>query len=242
MTHKPRNARPRLAAGLVALTLLHGAFCAALALPPQDPPGRGGPGPDAAPVDYTRPFKHSEVTKRALITYKPEPGYTEEARTKGVEGVVRLRAVLDVSGSVTNISVVDGLPDGLTEKAIAAATQVRFKPAEKDGRVVSQYVVFEYYFTIHFDEDEVDERAVILEKPPAEYTDEARRNNVRGKVVLKVTLTSYGTVMLYSVEKELPHGLRRKAIEAAHRIKFKPARKDGRAVSQVATVEYPFGP
>jgi TonB family protein len=208
------------------------------------PPGGGGPGGGGgiSVVDYTRAFRTNEVTKRALITHKPEPGFTEEARQNGAEGVVRLRAVLTADGKVAQLSVVKGLPDGLTEKAIAAAKQIRFTPAEKDGRAVSQHAVLEYYFTIHVDEDKVEKRAVIIERPPAEYTDEARRNNVRGKVVLKVTLTSYGTVMIYSVEKELPHGLTRKAIEAALRIKFKPALMEGRAVSQITTVEYTFGP
>src|SRR5215204_4865349 len=191
MTHKPRTAHPLLAAALVTLALLHGLSGAARARPPQDAPGGGRPAPNAAPADYTRPFKQSEVTQKALITHKPEPGFTKKARKNSVEGVVRLRAVLNASGRVTDIGVVDGLPDGLTEQAVAAATQVRFKPAEKDGRVVSQYVVFEYNFTIYVNEHEIDKRAVILEQPPAEYTDEARRNNVRGKVVLKVTLTSY---------------------------------------------------
>src|ERR1044072_3906438 len=180
MTHNPRNARLRLAATLVALALLHGLSGAARAVSPQDPPGGGGPGPNAAPVDYTRPFKLNEGTKRGLITYKPEPGFTEEARKNGAEGIVRLHAILSASGEVTDISVVKGLPDGLTEKAIDAARQVRFKPADKDGRVVSQYIDFEYYFTIHLEKDKVDKRAVIIEQPPAEYTDEARCNNVRG--------------------------------------------------------------
>jgi TonB family protein len=182
------------------------------------------------------------VTQKAVITYKPEPGFTDEARENGVEGVVRLRAILHADGKVVSVSAVKGLPDGLTEKAIAAAKQVRFRPAEKDGRAVSQYVVFEYNFAIHYREDEVDVRAVILEKPPAEYTQAARRNNVRGKVVLKVALTSYGSVTVVSVREELPHGLRQAAIEAARQIKFKPAMFKGRAVSQTTTVEYRFGP
>jgi TonB family protein len=203
--------------------------------------GGGGPGSPGT-TDYTRPFRQNEVTRKALITFKPEPGFTEEARKNGVEGVVRLRAVLNVSGEVTSISVVKGVPDGLTEKAIAAARQIRFTPAEKDGRAVSQYVVLEYNFIVPFDAGAVDERAIILAKPAAESTEEARRNNVRGKVVLRVMLMSFGGVGVDSVEAGLPHGLTEKAVEAARRIKFEPARRGGRHVSQFATVEYQFAP
>ena len=112
--------------------------------------GGGGPGGGGGgDVDYNRPFKQSEVTRKALITFKPEPGFTEEARKNNVTGVVRLRAILSSSGAVTNISVVKGLPDGLTERAISAARQIRFNPAEKDGRTVSQYIVLEYNFNIY---------------------------------------------------------------------------------------------
>lgn len=105
--------------------------------------------PVAGTVDYTRVFRMSEVTKPASITYKPEPGFTEEARKNNVTGVVRLRAVFSATGEVTNITVVKELPDGLTEKAIYAAKQIRFMPAQKDGRPVSQYVVLEYNFNIY---------------------------------------------------------------------------------------------
>jgi protein TonB len=91
----------------------------------------------------------NEVTVRAVITSKPEPGFTEEARKENVTGIVRLRAVLSASGDVTNISVVKGLPGGLTERAISAAKQIRFRPAQKDGRTVSQYVTLEYNFNIY---------------------------------------------------------------------------------------------
>src|SRR5437764_4742478 len=109
--------------------------------------GRGGGG--GGDVDYSRPFKQNEVTRKAIITFKPEPGFTEDARKNNVTGVVRLRAILSAGGGVTGISVVKGLPDGLTEKAIAAARQIRFTPAEKDGHAVSQYIVLEYNFNIY---------------------------------------------------------------------------------------------
>lgn len=95
------------------------------------------------------PFKQSEVTRKAVIAYKPQPGFTEEARKNNLSGVVRLRAVLSSSGRVTNVSVIKALPDGLTEKAMAAARAIIFLPARKDGREVSQYVVLEYNFNIY---------------------------------------------------------------------------------------------
>ena len=109
----------------------------------------GNAGGGAAPVDYSKPFKPGDVTKKAVITGKPEPGFTEQARKFNVIGTVRLRAILAATGEMTGISVVKGLPHGLTEKAIAAAKQMRFKPAEKDGQKVSQYVTLEYYFNIY---------------------------------------------------------------------------------------------
>lgn len=99
--------------------------------------------------DATGIFLHSEVTTKALITFKPEPGFTEEARRNNVTGVVRLRAVLAVDGRVRYILVLKRLPNGLTEKAVAAARQIRFKPATINGHRVAQYIILEYNFNIY---------------------------------------------------------------------------------------------
>ena len=111
--------------------------------------GGGGPGGGGGGTDYNRTFKSGEVTRKAQIISKPEPLYTEEARKNQVTGTVRLRVILNASGSVSGISPISRLPDGLTEKAIEAARRISFKPAEKDGRKVSQYVQIEYNFNIY---------------------------------------------------------------------------------------------
>jgi hypothetical protein len=46
------------------------------------------------------------------------------------------------------VSVVRGLPDGLTEQAIAAAREAKFKPAMKDGKPVPYWVVLEMGFNL----------------------------------------------------------------------------------------------
>jgi TonB family protein len=112
-------------------------------------PGGGGPGGGGDGPDVNKIFNPREVTQKARIISKPEPQYTEEARRNQISGTVILRAVFSSSGQVTNIRAVNGLPFGLTEKAIAAARQIRFTPAMKDGRAVSQYIQIEYNFNLY---------------------------------------------------------------------------------------------
>lgn len=100
-------------------------------------------------LDYKKIFSQSEVDQRATILSKPTPSYTEEARKNQVAGTVVLRVVLAASGEVTGIVAVSGLPDGLTERAIAAAKQIRFSTAIKDGHTVSVAVQIQYTFNLY---------------------------------------------------------------------------------------------
>ncbi len=110
-------------------------------VPRMEPPPRG--------ASADGPFPSREMTQRAFIVYKPEPGYSDEGRRNNTRGTVRLRVVLGAAGEVKDISVIKGLPSGLTEQSIAAALRMLFFPAVKDGRPVAQYVVLEYGFHIY---------------------------------------------------------------------------------------------
>ncbi|HEX8709859.1 MAG TPA: energy transducer TonB [Pyrinomonadaceae bacterium] len=87
--------------------------------------------------------------RRVQVLRRVEPVYTEEARGHRVSGTVVLRALFSSTGRVTDVSVLRGLPDGLTKQAIAAARQIEFMPAIKDGRPVSQYIQIEYNFNLY---------------------------------------------------------------------------------------------
>lgn len=115
-------------------------------------PSGGGVGPGSGiSVDRApgKPYAPGEVARKAIVVFKPPPGFTEEARLNEVTGVVILRAVLTAEGKVTNVSVVSGLPQGLTEKAVNAARHILFFPAAKDERAVSQWVTLKYNFNIY---------------------------------------------------------------------------------------------
>ena len=81
---------------------------------------------------------------------------------------------------------------------------------------------------------------VILYKPEPKYTDEARRNQVTGTVILKVLFTEGGEVNVLSVVAELPHGLTERAIEAAKGIRFSPVEVNGKRISCPGQLEYYF--
>jgi TonB family protein len=109
----------------------------------------GGGGPGGGGGGYDRIFTGREVTSKARLISKPEPQYTEDARKNQIVGTVVLKVVFSSNGSVTNIRTVSGLPYGLTERAIAAARQIKFVPATKDGHPVSMWMQLEYNFNLY---------------------------------------------------------------------------------------------
>ena len=87
---------------------------------------------------------------------------------------------------------------------------------------------------------EVDQRAHLLFKPEPKYTEEARRNQTTGTVVLRVVFASSGEVVQIRAVHSLPFGLTESAIAAARQIRFEPAMKGGHAVSVFMQLEYNF--
>jgi len=80
----------------------------------------------------------------------------------------------------------------------------------------------------------------ILSKPRANYTNEARENNLQGTVALRVVFLDSGKIGKVSTINGLPHGLTEQAMAAAMQIKFSPATKKGKPVTATKTVQYSF--
>jgi TonB family protein len=106
--------------------------------------GRGGfsrggkPGSDIAIAVDTRP----------IALNLPRPNYTEEARKNKIQGTVRARVLVGSDGTVKQVTIARGLPDGLSEEAIRAAFQMRFRPATHGGRAVAFWTTLEVEFNI----------------------------------------------------------------------------------------------
>jgi TonB family protein len=182
---------------------------------------------------------------RPKVLYKEKAKYTEEAKNNKIEGDVLLNVVFGADGKLSDINVVQGLPFGLTENAIAAVKKIRFEPAVKDGRPVSVRGILEFHFRLY--EDAIQPmssslRPTILYREKAKYTREARDNRIAGVVVLSVIFGVDGQLRDIKVVRGLPDGLTEKAIEAAKKIRFSPAKADGQSVNVRGILEFAFHP
>jgi TonB family protein len=91
-----------------------------------------------------------------------------------------------------------------------------------------------------FTGSEVDVKPRLLKKSEPSYTEKARAEGIAGTVVLRVVLSATGKVTNIRVVSGLPHGLTKRAVDAARKIKFVPAMKDGKSVSMWMQLEYDF--
>jgi TonB family protein len=80
----------------------------------------------------------------------------------------------------------------------------------------------------------------IISKPKPLYTDEARKLNLEGEVLLEVIFGADGQLHINRVVRGLGHGLDEAAVTAASKIKFKPAQRNGSAVDSTAIVHVTF--
>ena len=77
-------------------------------------------------------------------------------------------------------------------------------------------------------------------KPRPEYTDDARKMRIEGEVLVRVTFTQSGTVLVLDVIRGLGYGLDENAVRAVEQIRFKPAQRAGQPVDSTAVVHIVF--
>lgn len=83
-------------------------------------------------------------------------------------------------------------------------------------------------------------RPKITYRENAKYTEEARYNVTHGTMALSVVFGADGKISGVRVVSGLPYGLSETAIDAARKIRFEPAMKDGQPVSVRGILEFSF--
>jgi TonB family protein len=140
------------------------------------------------------------------------PGYGNgTGGSKGARGVVASAgfgsgvATGDNSGrvSASRGTIRQG---GFGDADVVAPSQLKSKAAEPVAKTVPAEITF---------------------KPRPVYTEEGRRLKVEGEVLIEVVFTATGQVRIQRIVQGLGHGLDESAVQAAQKIQFKPALKDG---------------
>jgi periplasmic protein TonB len=103
---------------------------------PQAPPPPPPPAPEPEPEPPSGPLRVGGDVKAPVIAHRADPEYTEIARQARVSGVVVVEAIIDKHGNVDSVKVVKGLPMGLSEAAVRAVRQWKFKPGTLNGAPV----------------------------------------------------------------------------------------------------------
>lgn len=104
--------------------------------------------PDAPPSGIPGVLSVGGDVLKPEQIYAPRPRYPEDARKARLEGVVVLETIVDAEGNVADVKVLKGLAYGLTESAVEAVKEWKFKPATRLGVPVPVRFVLTVQFSI----------------------------------------------------------------------------------------------
>jgi TonB family protein len=94
--------------------------------------------------DETLPAVYPELVTRI------QPEYPSDAKKAKIEGVVVLEGTIDATGAVRGLKAVRSEPMGLTEAAIEAVSQWRYKPAQDAaGHAIATQTTVTIRFALH---------------------------------------------------------------------------------------------
>ncbi len=80
----------------------------------------------------------------------------------------------------------------------------------------------------------------IIAKPAVQYTSEARQLKIQGNVILRVTFTAAGQVVVHGLLQGLGHGLDEEARRVAQQIRFRPATRNGQVMDITTNITITF--
>jgi TonB family protein len=103
----------------------------------------------SAYAQQSRPYKVGEEgVKAPAIISEVKPRYTDDAKTRRVQGSVEVEAIVESDGTVGDVTVTKSLDPQLDEEAVKATKQWRFRPGTKDNTPVDVLVQIELTFTL----------------------------------------------------------------------------------------------
>lgn len=183
------------------------------------------------------------------------PIYPPEAKVNRIQGAVVLRAIIAKTGAVDALQVVSG-PEELRQSALEAVSQWTYRPYLLNGQpiAVETTITINYTLDPSDSDDQNNETSAITPKEiggsvsapvlmyavQAEFTEQARKDKISGKVLVHLWVDEQGRPAHVYVVRGLGKGLDEKAVEAVKQYRFAPAMENGRPVLVALTTEVKF--
>lgn len=115
-------------------------FCTGIAAFAQDGIGSGS-------------ASYNSLNRGVLISARPKPMYTEQARKESIEGNVLLRVEFRSDGSIGEVTPIKPkkkfVKYGLVNQAINAAKRIIFEPARRHGKPVTVTKTVPFSFDLY---------------------------------------------------------------------------------------------
>jgi TonB family protein len=186
------------------------------------------------------------------------PVYPPDAKAAGIQGLVSLIAAITTTGTVGNVTVVSGSQE-LRQSAIDAVKQWKYEPRLQNGEPVEWMATIDLNYTLPDTRPVVgpvppaDEAGagvkqfggdvaapMIISQPSPDYTEQARKDNVQGVVLVGLVVDEHGLPQHVKLLRGLGDGLDEKAVETAKKYVFKPGTENGKPAAVYVNVEVKF--
>lgn len=168
--------------------------------------------------------------------------YPEIARKAGIEGNVIVHVLISEDGDVIDTRVLKSFGhNGCDEAAVNALKSVRWEPAVQAGKPVKAWVAIPVVFKLN---SGASEKALQREWPKPiggmaaiqqnlQYPSGARKKGIEGKVLLQLGISETGEIEHVRVLRGIhdgQYGFEQAAIEAVKRVRWQPAKRDGKPI------------
>ncbi|HEY6160943.1 MAG TPA: energy transducer TonB, partial [Bacteroidia bacterium] len=180
------------------------------------------------PADSNAVYNNAELTQQADF-----PGgmtelyrflqmnihYPQKERDQGIQGKVFITFVIEKDGSISDVTVIKGVPGGkaLDDEAMRVIKMMpNWNPGRQDGKTVRVKYALPIKFTLGGDESPTFPGGPIMMKKyfsdNLEYPKSAKKHKLEGEVVVSFDVEPDGTVVNPVVRKSLGDGCDEEAL------------------------------
>ena len=187
--------------------------------------------------------------------YTSPPLYSDEARSKGIEGKITVEVTVSPDGRARALQVVRGLGHGLDQNALVAVRDWHFVPATVNGRPIEATTQVDVEFSLknaELNELIANDMATrigpgvtppqVVHRADPVYPANTASPKREGSVVLDAVIPENGIPHVIRVIRSLDWQFDEIAINALKEWRFSPAIKDGEPVKVRMNVAVEFTP